>query len=81
MPKIFEWDGYKFFFYSNEGAPLERCHVHIRKGENTAKFWIDPSISLARSWRISAAELNKLENKTEESVELIRRKWNEYFNA
>ena len=31
MPKIFEWKGYKFFFYANEGEPLERCHIHVMK--------------------------------------------------
>jgi hypothetical protein len=26
MPKIFEKDGYRFFFYSNEHLPI---HVHV----------------------------------------------------
>lgn len=38
MPKLFEWSGYQFFFFSNEGKPLEPCHVHIRKGDATAKL-------------------------------------------
>ncbi|MCP4109321.1 MAG: DUF4160 domain-containing protein [Desulfobacteraceae bacterium] len=32
--------GYRFFFYSNEGNPLEPLHIHVRKGEAVAKFWI-----------------------------------------
>ncbi|HTA94655.1 MAG TPA: DUF4160 domain-containing protein, partial [Verrucomicrobiae bacterium] len=29
MPTIFEKDGFKFFFYSNEHRPI---HVHVRYG-------------------------------------------------
>ena len=31
MPKVFEINGFKFFFFSNEGNPLEPCHIHVRK--------------------------------------------------
>jgi hypothetical protein len=47
MPKIFEWRGYKFFFFSDEGDPLEPCHIHIRKAEQYAKIWIEPEVQ----WR------------------------------
>ena len=30
MPKIFEYFGFVFFFYSNEHEPI---HVHVVKGE------------------------------------------------
>ena len=42
MPKIFEINGYRFLFYSNEGNPLEPCHVHVAKGSSYAKVWIEP---------------------------------------
>jgi Domain of unknown function (DUF4160) len=80
LPKIFEWNGYRFYFYSNEGKPLERPHVHVRSGVNTAKFYIEPEINLAGSWGMSSKEINILEKQVEINVELIRRKWNEYFN-
>ncbi|MFH1259702.1 MAG: DUF4160 domain-containing protein [Elusimicrobiota bacterium] len=73
MPKIFEWNGFKFFFFSNEGSPAERCHIHVRKGSNVAKFWIEPEVSLASSWGMSSTELNLLEKKIEEIKDLIRR--------
>lgn len=81
MPKIFEWKGYKFFFYSNEGDPLESVHVHVRKGENIAKYWIAPEISLASSWGMSSQELNMLENIVKEHKTKILEKWNEYFHT
>lgn len=80
MPKILEINGYKFFFFSNEGIPLERCHVHIRKGSNLCKFWIDPEISLSSSYGFSSKELTELEHLVHQNQKLIRRYWNEYFN-
>ncbi len=79
MPKIFEWKGYKFFFYSNEGIPLEKCHIHIRKEKYLAKFYIEPEVFLESSWGMSSSELNDLEKQVELNKDLIRRKWNEYF--
>ena len=61
MPKVFEWNGYKFFFFSNKGSPLEACHIHVRKGERIAKFWIEPAVSLASAYQMSAKELNLLD--------------------
>lgn len=29
MPVILRFKGYIFFFYSNEGNPLEPAHIHI----------------------------------------------------
>lgn len=80
MPKILEWRGYKFFFFSNEGDPLEPCHIHIRKNGNVAKFWVVPVISLASSWGMTPKELNRLEAKVCEIKLLIEERWNEYFN-
>jgi len=32
MPVILRVEGFKFFFYSNEGVPPEPTHIHVRKG-------------------------------------------------
>lgn len=37
MPKIFEYFGFIFFFYSNEHEPI---HVHVIKGDSDAVFEI-----------------------------------------
>lgn len=42
MPTVFRHDGYRFFFYSNEGDPREPIHVHVMKGDGEAKFWVSP---------------------------------------
>lgn len=79
MPKVFVWKDYKYFFYSNEGDPLERCHVHVRKDNKIAKFWIDPYVYLDSSWGMTSEELNKLEKQVRLNIDLIKEKWNEYF--
>jgi hypothetical protein len=82
MPKIFEWNGYKFFFFSNEGNPREPCHIHVRKADRLAKFWVEPSVGIASSWGMSPGELNQLEKIVEEHAKLIgRRRWHEYFDS
>jgi hypothetical protein len=81
MPKIFEYNGYKFFFFSNEGIPREPCRIHVRKGETNAKFWVIPYVSLASSYEMTSKELMTLQVAVQEHVELIRRKWDEHFGG
>ncbi len=80
MPKVFSWRGHRFHFFSNEGDPTEPCHIHIQKDNNRAKFWIEPYISLEYNYGFTGKELNGFRKKIEEREELIRSKWNEYFN-
>ena len=44
--KIFEKDGYLFFFYSNDHEPI---HVHVRKGNGEAVFLVQDEIVLRES--------------------------------
>ena len=80
MPKVFNWKGYRFHFFSNEGDPLEPIHIHVRKGPNLAKFWVEPVISLANNYGFVSKELNEFKIKIEDNKELIKERWHEYFN-
>lgn len=80
MPKVFEVDGFKFFFFSNEGSPLEPCHIHVRKGNGLAKFWVSPNVRLETSIGFSAKELKFMETKIKENEALIKEAWNEFFD-
>jgi len=60
MPVVFRRDGYRFFFFSNEGDPREPMHVHVRKGEKQAKVWVEPSISVAEAYNMTSGELRKI---------------------
>jgi len=79
MPVILRFRGYRFFFFSNEGDPREPIHVHVRKGERVAKFWVDPEVSLAESYRMNSAELNKLMQVVIKHRQSMRKAWHDYF--
>ncbi len=79
MPVVFRYKGYRFFFYSNEGNPLEPLHIHVRKGEALAKLWLTPEVSVAESYAMKSSELRVLMEVAEQNHELIERYWNEFF--
>lgn len=79
MPKVFEIDGYKFFFFSNEGDPSEPCHIHVRKAGNLAKFWVEPNVRLDSSDGFNSKELKFIANEIKERKELIKEAWDEFF--
>lgn len=76
MPRIFEKDGFRFFFYSNEHIPI---HVHVRYGDGEAVFWIGSTVELRKSQRLKVNELARAEKLAEEHRDLIVRSWNEHL--
>jgi Domain of unknown function (DUF4160) len=77
MPKIFEKNGYEFFFYSNEHRPI---HVHVRYGSGEAVFEVEQRVELRESQGLKVRELAKAEELATENRELIVRKWHEHIN-
>ena len=55
MPTVLRANGFRVYFYSHE--PGEPPHVHVDRGDSTAKVWLDP-IALAGSAGFSARELS-----------------------
>ncbi|WP_198588658.1 DUF4160 domain-containing protein [Alloalcanivorax mobilis] len=49
MPVVFRYKGIRFFFYSNEGNPREKMHIHAESGAGEAKLWLYPEVSIADS--------------------------------
>ena len=80
MPVVFRYQGYRFFFFANEGDPREPVHIHVRKGEKVAKFWVVPDVVLAHSYRMTSSELNRLEAVVLQQRELIEEKWHDCFD-
>jgi Domain of unknown function (DUF4160) len=78
MPVVFRYEGFRFFFYSNEGSPREPIHIHVGRGDGEAKFWINP-VSLADSDGFNARTLHMLANLVEQNRGLIERTWYDYF--
>jgi hypothetical protein len=74
MPKIFDKDGYRFFFYSNDHLPI---HVHVSYGDGEAVFILDETVYLRESHGFKVRELSKAQDLAEENKELIIKAWNE----
>ena len=54
-------------------------HIHVRKAESLAKFWLEPEPEVAEAHGFTSHELRELLGVAIEKTELIRRYWNEYF--
>lgn len=76
MPTVLIYQGFRFFFYSNEHLPI---HIHIEKDFKTAKYNISPII-LVKNRGFDSKELKIIRLIIEENEELIKKSWNAYFN-
>ncbi len=79
MRVILRFEGYRFFFFSNEGDPREPVHIHVRKAEKVAKFWLDPAVVVADSYGMASTELARLAQVVTDNHDLFVRRWDEYF--
>ena len=56
----------------------EPPHIHIETPEGECKFWLDP-IKIARNKGVLAPMLRTIERLIFENIELIKEKYNAYF--
>lgn len=54
-------------------------HVHVYSGNGEAKFWIEPSISLAQNYGLPEKELREIRRIVEERKDEIRDSWRKHF--
>ena len=80
MPKLLEWNGWKFFFYSREGMPLEPAHVHIRKDRSELKVWLTPIVRVASDRRMDPRTLKMLLAVVETHRDEFMEQWNDFFS-
>ena len=76
MPTIFILFGFRFMFYANDHEPI---HVHVVKGNISAKFTLFP-VELIESNGLKPVELKLVESVIEENEEVISEHWNKFFN-
>ena len=76
MPTILRWNGYRFYFFSNEGH--EPPHVHIDKAGRSCKFWLGPA-RLANNWGYSDHEIGVIRAKVSECEAAFMEAWNEHL--
>ncbi len=76
MPTALRFGPYRLYFYSHELN--EPPHVHIDRGDQTCKFWIEP-VALARNLGFSAKELRDIERLVIDNQQNLLESWHEYF--
>jgi hypothetical protein len=78
MPTVLRSGRFRFFFFSNEGQ--EPAHIHVKAGDDEAKFWLDP-IELVANFRFNARELKQIQRLIEVHQDDLLEAWYEYFAA
>ena len=76
MPRIFEQDGFRFFFYSNDHLPV---HVHVCYGGGEAVFNVAETIELRESHGLRVKDLARAQQLAEENKQLIIKKRHEHL--
>jgi hypothetical protein len=76
MPTLARIGPYRFFFASNDRT--EPPHVHVRRDDCLAKFWLAP-VQLQDNIRFTAHELRKIELLIREHEAEFSRQWHERF--
>lgn len=77
MPTVLFVNGYRFFFYSQEGN--EPMHIHIVKGDAEAKLWLEPELRAAFFINFTVREKREIMELAQKNYFLLKRKWHEYF--
>ena len=77
-PTIYRERGYRFFFFSRE-EPRTLVHVICAWGES--KFWLDPTIELARSIGMNDRQLHQAKAIIEEHGDEFRAAWHRHFDG
>ena len=78
MPTILRVGPYRFFFYAGDRNEPE--HVHVERGDNVAKFWLDP-VRLQRSGGFGRAEIGRIQALVAEHRLALLEAWHEYFHG
>ena len=78
MPTVLRIGSYRFHFYANDRR--EPPHVHVERGDATAKFWLNP-VRFQGGRGFGRREMNRLQEMVEAHEERLLRSWNEYFKA
>ncbi len=76
MPTVLRTGPYRFFFYPSDRD--EPPHVHVERGDDFAKYWLDP-VRLFASGGFRRTELRRIQGLVERNREHLLRSWNEYF--
>jgi len=78
VPTVFRAEGFRFFFFSNEGT--EPPHVHVEKGDGYGKWWLDP-LRMAYSKGFGKKEERRIRELVFAHRMKIQDAWHEHFGS
>ena len=76
VPTILHVGPYRFYFYAADRK--EPPHVHVERGSNEAKIWLDP-VRLASSGGFRRREIVRIISLVWEHHQQLLGAWNEFF--
>ena len=77
-PPVFRDGEFRFFLFSREES---RLHIHVSHPDGEAKFWLNPTIELARNVGLSSSKVKEAERLVESRQEEIIDAWNNHFGS
>ena len=77
-PTVFREGEFRFFFFSREES---RMHIHVSHPDGEAKFWLRPSIELARNIGLSSSKTKDAARIVESRQQEITDAWNNHFGS
>ena len=78
MPTVLRIGSFRCHFYSDEGP--EPAHIHVRTPDGECKFWLEPTIRLARNRGVRPQDLRRIEQLVFENHDVLRKAFDEYHN-
>jgi hypothetical protein len=76
MPTVLKIKDYRFFFFSREEL---RMHIHVICPDGEAKLWLEPSIEIADSYKLSKVRLKEIEAMTNDNLDTFKKAWEAHF--
>jgi hypothetical protein len=77
-PTVFREGEFRFFFFSREESPR---HVHVSHPDGEAKFWLEPTVELARNIGLGSAKMKEAERLIKSRKKEIIDAWNNHFGG
>jgi len=54
-------------------------HIHVYSSDGEAKFWLEPEVTLEKSYRFTEKEIKILQKIIEERLDEIKKAWKKHF--
>ncbi len=77
-PTVVREGAFRLFFFSREER---RIHVHVGHPDGEAKFWLEPTVTLADHTGLSAHQLAEAERLVKKYLQEILNAWQKHFSG